>query len=96
MFSHSFVLVPDIYVPQVVYKSVLDSEGGLAHVLHATFFAGNDVDQVGASTGDLCHAGEALASVFTKHTPCFVQEWAISAVLSVAEIVSPGAVCCVA
>ena len=87
--SYTFGFVRDFNISQVVHKPVFDSEQGLTDILYATDFAGDGVNKIRAATQDVFHCVEGFVGVCAGDFTTFVQEWAISAIFSVAEIETP-------
>ena len=87
--AHHFSEVWFLHTVKVVYKSVFDSETGLSYILDSTSSAGDAVDQVGTPAGDFSHALVCSFTGIAHQVPCFVQEFAISAVESIAEAETP-------
>ena len=87
--SNCFFWVANIYIPKVVDKSILDSEESLAHILHATYFACNTINEVGAPTGHIPHTAVLEKCTCGGNQSRFIQEGAVSAIVLVAEVKPP-------
>lgn len=93
MSTDRFFRIFNFYVPKMVDKPVLDTSGGLSHVLHTTFGAGDSINKVGATTRDIFHCGMFRFSDIGCNVSRFVKSGAISAMDIVTEIETPG-MCC--
>jgi hypothetical protein len=66
-------------------KSIFNSEQSLANILNSAFFAGDCINEVGATARDFAHALKILTGNMACDVSSFVEVWAISAISSIAE-----------
>ena len=56
----------------MLIESVFESSEGLSYILFTTIFAGETIDQIGASTTDFLHAGVVLVCNVAGYRASFV------------------------
>jgi len=77
MFTNLLRLDSFVHIIEVVHKPVLDPQGSLSYILHATSFTRDSINQIGAPAGDILHARETGSCVTTANGATGVEFGAI-------------------